>query len=391
MWIGARQPKISARVMRPLVLALTLAAAFGQVPPPPQPLVAPGSKELGACYSCRQLVTSFRAGMQRTARGKFEGGDAAWEEEKLRSYSRSEVRLVEIQEHLCSDLKDQKDRCHSLAESSELHLEEWWFKSDPEKDDLFEYLCIEKLEHCCPIHHYGKNCSACPGSPDKPCSGNGKCKGDGTRKGNGECLCDYGYVGALCSECAEGYYEAYKDDAKVLCSPCHKACKGGCTGSGIKHCEECDEGWTQDSENGCVDVNECLGNPCSVNNFCVNSEGSYKCLMCDRSCSGCSGDGPDMCNDCANGYMLKDDMCVDSSTVEMSRKVNAARYLTYFGLCLTICIIFQKSTILAGFLGLMVALYISVSEYMLANDLAGPNPMIDPSNIDLAQLLEKAS
>lgn len=44
----------------------------------------------------------FLKGMTRTARGKFEGGDADWEEKKLRSYSNSEVRLVEIQEKLCS-------------------------------------------------------------------------------------------------------------------------------------------------------------------------------------------------------------------------------------------------------------------------------------------------
>jgi hypothetical protein len=48
--------------------------------------------------------------MERTARGKFEGGDAAWEEERLGSYSRSEVRLVEIQEKLCSGIERGKDQ-----------------------------------------------------------------------------------------------------------------------------------------------------------------------------------------------------------------------------------------------------------------------------------------
>lgn len=48
--------------------------------------------------------------MERTARGKFEGGDAAWEEERLGSYSRSEVRLVEIQEKLCADVERGKDQ-----------------------------------------------------------------------------------------------------------------------------------------------------------------------------------------------------------------------------------------------------------------------------------------
>lgn len=47
--------------------------------------------------------------MERTARNHFGGGDTAWEEEKLGSYATSEVRLVEIQEHLCED-KRAKDQ-----------------------------------------------------------------------------------------------------------------------------------------------------------------------------------------------------------------------------------------------------------------------------------------
>lgn len=42
--------------------------------------------------------------MERTARGKFEGGDSAWEASKLKKYSRSEVRLTEVQEILCTDV-----------------------------------------------------------------------------------------------------------------------------------------------------------------------------------------------------------------------------------------------------------------------------------------------
>ena len=51
-------------------------------------------------------------GMERTSRGKFEGGDADWEEKKLRSYSNSEVRLVEIQEKLCSDVSKGEDQVY---------------------------------------------------------------------------------------------------------------------------------------------------------------------------------------------------------------------------------------------------------------------------------------
>lgn len=51
--------------------------------------------------------------MERTARNHFGGGDTAWEEEKLGSYATSEVRLVEIQEHLCED-KRAKDQVSLL-------------------------------------------------------------------------------------------------------------------------------------------------------------------------------------------------------------------------------------------------------------------------------------
>jgi len=54
--------------------------------------------------------------MERTARGKFEGGDAAWEEERLGSYSHSEVRLVEIQEKLCSSVEKGKDQVSMIID-----------------------------------------------------------------------------------------------------------------------------------------------------------------------------------------------------------------------------------------------------------------------------------
>lgn len=53
--------------------------------------------------------------MERTSRGKFEGGDADWEEKKLRSYANSEVRLVEIQEKLCSDLSKGEDQVYQIG------------------------------------------------------------------------------------------------------------------------------------------------------------------------------------------------------------------------------------------------------------------------------------
>lgn len=62
---------------------------------------------------------------------------------------------------------------------------------------------------------------------------------------------------------------------------------------------------------GCFDINECIDTETcpETNKFCVNNEGSYSCLDCDKSCIGCDGDGPDMCEKCADGYELREGIC----------------------------------------------------------------------------------
>lgn len=170
-------------------------------------------------------------GMERTARGKHDGGDAAWEEANLGSYKRSEIRLVEVQESLCKEVLRGEDQCHALAETNEALIEEWWFRQQEANDDLHSWLCVDRLQVCCPAGHYGAKCAKCA-----DCGGNGKCKGDGTRKGNGKCACDDGYQGESCNGCDNQHYESYRDDTKLLCSVCHVACgdEGGCTGAGPK-------------------------------------------------------------------------------------------------------------------------------------------------------------
>lgn len=63
---------------------------------------AQGLKKANLCYSLQ--------GIESTSRGKYEGGDSAWEEEKLLSYKKSEVRLIEIQEKLCKDVERGKNQ-----------------------------------------------------------------------------------------------------------------------------------------------------------------------------------------------------------------------------------------------------------------------------------------
>ncbi|PNF21193.1 hypothetical protein B7P43_G05107 [Cryptotermes secundus] len=352
-----------------LLLTETAIIGYGQDTNPEkrEPKDAVHAAKLPPCQACKVFVDSFKKGMERTARGKFEGGDAAWEEERLGSYSRSEVRLVEIQEKLCTDVERGKDQCHALSEQLEQHIDEWWFQKQDE--DLFKYLCIDTLKRCCPDNHYGANCNPCPGFPNNVCNKSGKCKGAGTRKGNGKCSCDPGYEGDFCNSCAATYYESYRDEEKLLCSPCHTSCQGPCTQPGPKGCAACSPGWFMDTEKGCLDVNECLLNPspCKRNEFCVNNDGSYTCLVCDRACESCQSDGPDMCDKCAEGYTLKDNVCVDVHEHGRKSHVNMTRYLTYAGLCIATCIILQKNTLAASLVGLSVALYISLSEYFLSS------------------------
>lgn len=60
-------------------------------------------------------------------------------------------------------------------------------------------------------------------------------------------------------------------------------------------------------------------------------------------------------------------MLLDSDLLGRKRQENWARYLTYTGLLLAICIILHRNIYVASIIGLLVAIYISVSEYMIAH------------------------
>jgi protein disulfide-isomerase len=218
-----------------LIALLAIGSTLADVPPKLPNLASKKerqkSEKLPPCKSCSLLVKTFKEGMERTARSKHDGGDAAWEEQKLGSYSTSEIRLVEIQESMCNDIGRGEDQCHGMAEQFEHDIEEWWFKHQTTEPDLYKWLCIDKAEMCCPDGRYGPQCRPCV-----DCSGNGRCKGNGTRKGNGKCACDTGYTGEACNQCEVGYYEAFRDASKLLCTSCHPACKtsAGCDGPGPK-------------------------------------------------------------------------------------------------------------------------------------------------------------
>ncbi len=126
-----------------------------------------------------------------------------------------------------------------------------------------------------------------------------------------------------------------------------------------------------DAIHGCKDIDECSANPklCgTAGQYCVNLEGGHRCLNCDSACLMCNGPGPESCVECAEGYLRsgEDRVCVKDESGRILT-INNVRFFTYGGLCVATAIIFQKSTIVSGVLGLIIAIYISITEYYLQN------------------------
>jgi len=371
-------------MLQAALLAL-LATAMALDPPNPKKDAA-----LPPCGACTNLVSSFEAGMERTKRYKTDGGDTAWEEKHKQSYATSEVRLAEITEELCRGVGRGETQCHQNAGEWEEALEEWWGLAPETRSPLREWLCVDKLEMCCPQDHYGPKCQPCAvlGLGDKVCGGNGKCKGSGTRKGNGKCSCNKEYGGEKCDQCSGNHYESFRDETKLLCSPCHKACEGHCTGSGPKSCTKCKGGFNMNTEHGCLDIDECqVGKECEgQNKFCVNTEGSFKCMACDKACNGCESDGPDNCFECANGFKKgKNDVCVADKNAGRVFTIDNTRYFTYAGLVIATCIIFHKNWVVASLVGGFVAIYISCTELYLANNTLNGDLQPTPGTLDAIQ------
>ncbi|KAG8199220.1 hypothetical protein JTE90_016039 [Oedothorax gibbosus] len=207
------------------------------------------TKPVSSCNACSILVTSFLKAVEETNRQSFQGGDAAWESEKLGRYENSELRFIEIQERLCSEVSSGKEQCYNLAERYEDKLEDWFYNKRKEIVDFFSYLCIKELKVCCPENTYGPKCLPCPGGKEKPCSGHGKCKNGGTRKAPAQCICDTGYSGKLCNLCENGFYQT---DSSSSCEACDISCKSHCRGPGPKNCEVCADGYNFDESKGCI-------------------------------------------------------------------------------------------------------------------------------------------
>lgn len=345
------------------------------------------SKEVEKCEVCQLLVSSFEKGIDETSRGKHEGGDTSWEERNLKSYSDSEVRLVEIQEKICEDVKKGKAQCLSLAEDTESEVEDWWFKQRNKNVRLHDFLCISKLKLCCPSGKFGPTCQACPSD----CNKHGVCDGTGTRRGTGKCDCDSGYTGEECESCDHDHFRIATSD-HFTCRKCDPACKG-CFGIGPTNCTECRSGYYQNEVAGCIDVNECdigmdvNGNTklCKGNTYCVNTDGSYRCEACHVTCSGCVGYGPKMCISCARGYQMDDDYsCRSREELEELEKLEreqtmrhgkgtAARYFFYIGVLAVSVMMFRSNLYVMYTFTLSLIVLLILSEFNLLDELEQDN------------------
>jgi len=374
--------------MKTLVLSLVfnILIVVQSLDPPTENKETRTTAKLPPCGACTNLVSSFEAGMERTKRGKLEGGDAAWEEKSGQRYATSEVRLVEIAEQVCKDVGRGESQCHQNYGEWEDSIERWWAQDPDTRHSLRQWLCVDQQKVCCAADHFGPDCKPCSnlGTNGKICSGNGKCKGGGTRKGNGKCQCSAEYSGELCDQCSDGHYESFKDESKLLCSPCHKSCSGRCSGAGPKSCTVCAPGYVMNTEHGCLDTDECImNNPCPNDKFCVNNDGSYRCVTCDKACYGCDADGPDNCLKCAEGYKLKNNVCVaDKAASGKIFNIDNTRFFTYAGLVVATCIILHKNLAVASVVGGVVAAYISFTEYYLANNDISGDLQPTPATLD---------
>ncbi|XP_066283956.1 protein disulfide isomerase Creld2-like [Branchiostoma lanceolatum] len=267
------------------------------------------------CATCKGITDRFAEKYAETEKGGFGGGNTDWEETYLKEYRRSEVRLLEIIEQLCT--KD-NHACHALVEEHEELLEEWWRKDESPHTNLYKWLCIDHVKACCPNNTWGPSCRDCPVGREKVCSGRGKCDGDGTREGTGACSCDKGYQGALCEQCTVDHYEEYKNTTHVSCKECNEACDE-CYGPEANECKKCRdnhvlvEGSCEECDplcKGCTGVGPENCVKCDVGKGADMVEGY--CIECARPCHGCNGPGPENCKRCRMGYKQnKEGICED--------------------------------------------------------------------------------
>ncbi len=147
-----------------------------------------------------------------------------------------------------------------------------------------------------------------PACMSDTCSGRGVCDDAG---GVALCVCDEGYSGADCSECAALFQD---NDDDGTCNPaCHiESCAhGGCAdatgvvvctcdvGYAGDDCSDCAEGYQDNDIDGSCDL-ACTATTCSGHGTCIDFDGPARCA-CTAAYTGAA------CADCADGFQDLDD------------------------------------------------------------------------------------
>lgn len=77
-------------------------------------------------YSCITVFFLIQ-GLEKTKNGHFGGGNTAWEEKNLLTYANSEVRFVEIQDSLCTEVSHNQDMVILLHKNKQFKWSEYIF------------------------------------------------------------------------------------------------------------------------------------------------------------------------------------------------------------------------------------------------------------------------
>lgn len=263
------------------------------------------------CDACEHLAKSIDTEMARTKEKNPGGGNSRWEEGRLRKWTSSELRYVEVVDSICGKYDKKKsisagsieDKCLQMYGDYEEKIEAWFYLDNRDELDFYDYLCVNSTQICCPHGYFGKTCKPCPGivnQGDLPCLGRGTCEGDGRKDGSGKCKCDGGWDGLNCTVCKEGYY--LSEDG-TDCQKCDDVCKT-CTGKGPTLCTNCTEGYYKKQ----------------------TESGEIACEKCDPVCKTCDQPGT-KCIECKEGYEKKEgyifdsEECTDIDECEKDEKV----------------------------------------------------------------------
>lgn len=154
------------------------------------------------------------------------------------------------------------------------------------------------------------------------CSGHGSCDDS---SGSFVCTCLPGYQGARCDHCVDGYHLTPLGDCEedVTCAefdPCsiHGTCQdeGGSTycvcdaGFAGSTCDDCAEGYHPDPIEGCAVDESCPDpDPCAPGGTCDDTGGIVTCV-CQPEYTG------DLCESCAPGFVDHDGVCEQAANCQ---------------------------------------------------------------------------